>query len=109
MTGSQERITRAQCASVLESLATVCGATMADPSWPITDARRDGAWFLDYASCYGGYVVRAYAASSPVEHRPQTYTAESEPLWMERCNARQFFDRCVAGIKVAQFMKWNAS
>jgi hypothetical protein len=86
-----ERYTKRDAVKAFEQLAEAVGATIADPSWKLTDPRREGAWVLDHNGAYGGYVVEAYVADSPPrDGREQAYTAVTCPLGYERRSARQF-------------------
>jgi hypothetical protein len=92
-----ERYTRRDAVAAFEHLAESVGATIADPSWPITDPRREGAWLLDHNGVYGGYVIAAYVKSSPPragEDREQAYTAQTHPLTDYRMPAREFSRMC---------------
>jgi hypothetical protein len=101
-----DRYTSRDARAAFEHLASVAGATIADPSWKITDPRRDGAWILDHNGVYGGYVIAAYVPSSPpTDGRPQTYTAETHPLGEGRFSARDFCNRCHFAARAIGFAK----
>lgn len=92
------RISRADLARMLETVAELAGATLADDAWPITDPRRDGAWFLSHNSAYGGWDVRCYRPSGE-----NTFTAEGFPLWEDRCSARMMHDRLHAAAHALRY------
>jgi hypothetical protein len=104
------RYTRKNAEAAFAALAEACGATLLDPAWPITDARRDGAWLLDHNSTYGGYVIRAICPSSPPrpgEDRPQTYTAETTPLRDERLSTGEFVRSCWTAVRAIGIARAN--
>jgi hypothetical protein len=88
-----DRYTRRDVEELTLRLALATGNRIADADWKITDRRREGAWFIDHNSVYGGYVIAAYVASSPPregDDRPQSYTAQTHPLGDARRSAREF-------------------
>lgn len=101
------RVTRSMVESAFERLADASGARILDPSWKITDKRRDGAWKLDHNGVYGGYVIAAICPSSPPREGEgkQTYTAETMPLGYERKSAAEFFDACNFACRALAFRK----
>jgi hypothetical protein len=103
-----ERYTKRDAVKAFERLAEATGATIADPSWKISDKRRLGAWTLDYNGVYGGYVVNAYVADSPPregDDRPQAYTAITCPLGYERRTAREFCEHVNSVTRAMDYAK----
>lgn len=98
------RITDKQAERAMRLLAEACGAKLLDDVMArskrgLAEPKREGAWLLDHNSAYGGYVIAAITASSPPregEDPTQFYTAETHPLWEERCSGQEFVDRCHA-------------
>jgi hypothetical protein len=92
-----ERYTKRDARNAFEHLAETMGVRVADPAWPISDPRREGAWILDHNGVYGGYVIAAYVPDSPPrpgDDRPQAYTAQTHPLTDYRQSARDFSQMC---------------
>jgi hypothetical protein len=90
-----DRYTSRDARNAFEHLAETMGVRIVDPSWKITDPRREGAWLLDHNGVYGGYVIAALVKSSPPrDGSPQTYTAETHPLDSYRRSAREFSQMC---------------
>ncbi len=103
-----DHYTRRDALAAFKRLADAKHATIADPSWAISDPRRDGAWFLDHNATYGGYVIIAYMPSLPPrkgEEQLQNYTAEACPMGYERQPARQFVEMC--NFRVERLMTPN--
>lgn len=101
------RYTKSDAHAAFTTLAEAAGATILDPSWKITDPRRDGAWLLDHNGTYGGYVIAAICPSSPPSDptQPQTYTAKTHPLGNERYATREFTQRCWFAVRAIVFAK----
>jgi hypothetical protein len=90
-----ERYTKRDAERAFEHLAETMGVRIVDPSWKITDPRREGAWLLDHNGVYGGYVIAALVKDSPPrDGRPQAYTAQTHPLTDYRQSARDFSQMC---------------
>lgn len=103
-----DRYTRRDAQNAFQALAQATGAIIPDPTWPISDPRREGAWKLDYNSVYGGFRIVAYCKDSPPREgdtRPQSYTSETDIFGAERLPAREFSQRCRFAVRAIALAK----
>jgi hypothetical protein len=87
-----DRVTKAMALKAFEVLAKECGKRIA------TSYKDAGAWHLDHAACYGGYVVVEQLGNG----------GETHPLGDERKSAKDFYHCAWYAVHAIEIAKAGA-